>query len=97
MFLFYPLQGSAKVGASGLVNFITAVAHHLCPSLSVAFTQPGALTLAGHLCRTQLRVQATEELNPSSCLFLHPFRPCSEINANLPLSISPMITVFNKL
>ena len=32
------VQGSAKVGAPGLVNFITAVAHHFClqPSLQLA-------------------------------------------------------------
>ena len=40
------LQRSANVGAPGLVNFITAVAYHFCPSLPAAFTQPGASTLA---------------------------------------------------
>ena len=40
------LQRSAKVGAPGLVNFINAVAYHICPSLPAAFTQPVALTLA---------------------------------------------------
>ena len=40
------LQRSAKVGAPGLVNIITAVAYHFCPSLPAAFTQPGASTLA---------------------------------------------------
>ena len=40
------VQRSAKVGAPGLVNFITAVAHHFCPSLPAAFTEPGASTLA---------------------------------------------------
>ena len=40
------VQRSAKVGAPGLVNFITAVAYHFCPSLPAAFTQPGASTLA---------------------------------------------------
>ena len=40
------LQRSAKVGAPALVNFITAVAYHSCPSLPAAFTQPGASTLA---------------------------------------------------
>ena len=39
-----------QVCAPGLVNFITAVAYHLCPSLPAAFTQPGASTLAD-LCR----------------------------------------------
>ena len=42
---------SARVGASGLVNFVTAVAYHLCPSLPAAFTQPGASTFAD-LCRS---------------------------------------------
>ena len=42
----HPVQRSAKVGAPGLVNFITAVAYHFCPSLPAAFTQPGASTLA---------------------------------------------------
>ena len=36
----------AKVGASGLVNSIAAVAHHLYLSLLAAFTQPDASTLA---------------------------------------------------
>ena len=44
------LQRSAKVGASGLVNFTAADAYHLCPSLPAAFTQRGASTLAD-LCR----------------------------------------------
>ena len=44
---------SAEVGVPGLVNFITAVAYHLCPSLSAAFTQPGASTLAD-LCTKQV-------------------------------------------
>ena len=37
---------SAKFGAPGLVNFVSAVAYHLCPSLPAALTQPGASTLA---------------------------------------------------
>ena len=46
------VQRSAKVGggAPSLVNIITAVAYHICPSLHAAFTKPDALTLAG-LCR----------------------------------------------
>ena len=40
------VQRLAKVGAPGLVNFITAVAYHFSPSLPAAFTQPGASTLA---------------------------------------------------
>ena len=40
------LQRSAKVGAPGLVNFITAVAYDFCPSLTAASTQPGASTSA---------------------------------------------------
>ena len=42
-------HGSAKVGAPGLANFITAVPH-FCPSLPAAFTQPGAETTA-YLCK----------------------------------------------
>ena len=34
------------MGAPGLVNFITAVAYHLCLNLPAAFYQPCALTLA---------------------------------------------------
>ena len=40
------VQRWAKVGAPGLVNIITAVAYHICPSLPATFTQPGASTLA---------------------------------------------------
>ena len=40
------VQISAKVGAPGLVNFITAVAYHICPSLPAAFTQPGVHLIA---------------------------------------------------
>ena len=40
------VQRSAKVGGPGLVNFITAVAYHICPSLPAAFTQPDESTLA---------------------------------------------------
>ena len=40
------LQRLAKVGAPVLVNFITAVAFHSCPSLPAAFTQSGASALA---------------------------------------------------
>ena len=49
--LAYPILDKTSthrdwLGAPGLVNFITAVAYHFCPSLPAAFTQPGALTLA---------------------------------------------------
>ena len=40
------IQRSAKVGAPGLLNFITVDAYHFCTSLPAAFTQPGAPTLA---------------------------------------------------
>ena len=43
------IQRSAKVGAQGLVNFITAAAYLFCPSLPAAFMQPGASTIA-NLC-----------------------------------------------
>ena len=46
------MQRLAEVGAPGLVNFITAVAYHFCPSLPTAFSQPDALTLAV-LCTNQ--------------------------------------------
>ena len=39
------VQRWAEVGAPGLVNFFTAVAYHICPSLPAPFTQPGASTL----------------------------------------------------
>ena len=51
------VQRSTKVGPSGLVNFITVVAYHLCPSLPEAFTQPGASTLAD-LCMLGMLFQA---------------------------------------
>ena len=46
------VQGLAKVGALVLVNFITPVAYHFCPSLpaAAAFTQPEDHLLA-ELCR----------------------------------------------
>ena len=49
------VQRSAKVGAPGSVNFITAVSYQLSllPSLPAAFTQPGASTLAD-LCSTEV-------------------------------------------
>ena len=47
--LMKTVQRLAKVGAPGLVNFITAVAYHFCPSLPTAFTQPGASTLANRV------------------------------------------------
>ena len=40
------LQGSAKRWAPGLVNFITSVSYHFCPSLPAAFTRPGDHLLA---------------------------------------------------
>ena len=40
------LQRSAKVGAPGLVNFITAVADRFSLALPAAFTQPGDHILA---------------------------------------------------
>ena len=45
------VQRSAKVGDPGLVNFITAVAYHFCPSLPAAFTQPG-VHLSADPCST---------------------------------------------
>ena len=38
------VQCSAKLLFPGLVNFVPAVAHHFCPSLPAAFTQPRAST-----------------------------------------------------
>ena len=35
------IQGSAKRLRPGLVNFVTAVAYHLCLALPAGFTQPG--------------------------------------------------------
>ena len=49
------MQGSAKVGAPGLTNFVTADAYHFCPSLPAAFTQPGASILADF--RTLVHIQ----------------------------------------
>ena len=42
----FSVQISAKVGAPGLVNFITAVAYQFCLNLPAAFMQPGSPTLA---------------------------------------------------
>ena len=47
--LFKLLQGSDKVSAPGLLNFIPAVAYPFCLNLPAGFTQPGASTLA-NLC-----------------------------------------------
>ena len=33
LLLLINVQGSAKVGAPGLVNFITTVAYHFCPNV----------------------------------------------------------------
>ena len=49
------IQRSAKVGAPGLGNFITAVAYHICPSLPAAFTQTDASTSA-NLCTCGLNL-----------------------------------------
>ena len=54
------VQRSAEVGATGLVNFITAVAYHFCPSLPAAFTQPGASTLAD-LCTYKQECNMVQE------------------------------------
>ena len=43
---------SAKIDASGLVNFVPAIAYHYCLDLPAAFTQPGTSTLAD-LCTRQ--------------------------------------------
>ena len=40
------LQDPAKVDATGLVNFVAAVAYHFCQALPAAFTQPGLSLLA---------------------------------------------------
>ena len=44
------IQGSAKRRSPGFVNFVTAVAYHLCLAMPAAFTQPGDHILA-ELCR----------------------------------------------
>ena len=46
-------ETSAKIGAPGLVNFITAVAYHFCLKLPAVFTQPVSLTLAD-LCTCRM-------------------------------------------
>ena len=48
-YLIKYLQGSAKRRATGLVNFVTAVAYHFCLSLPAPFTQPEVQLLA-ELC-----------------------------------------------
>ena len=50
------VQRPAKVGAPGLVNFITAVAYHFCPSLPATLTQPGVSTFAD-LCEGHARAK----------------------------------------
>ena len=48
----FNIQGSAKRGSPGLVNFVPALAYHFCLSLPAALTLPGARLLAepgGHL------------------------------------------------
>ena len=40
------LYRDAQVDARGLMDLITAVAYHFCPSLPAAFKEPGASTLA---------------------------------------------------
>ena len=40
------VQGSAKRRTPDLVNFVPAVAYHICLALSAAFTQPGNHLLA---------------------------------------------------
>ena len=40
------VQRWPKVGPSGLMNILAAVAYHFCPSLLAAFTQPGQLTIS---------------------------------------------------
>ena len=62
------VQRSAEVGAPGLVNFITAVAYHFCPSLPAAFTQPGTSTLAD-LC--SLIRESQHGSCPSDNFFVH--------------------------
>ena len=39
---------AAKRRAPGLVNFVTALAHHFCLALPAAFTQPGSHLFAEH-------------------------------------------------
>ena len=60
------IQRLAEVGAPGMVNFVTAVAYHLCSSLPAAFTQPGGLTLA-NLC-TQIYIKATHTPTQEYCI-----------------------------
>ena len=40
-----PVQGSTNRRALGLVNFVPALAYHICLNLPAAFTQPGARLL----------------------------------------------------
>ena len=61
------VQRSAKVGAPGLVNFITAVAYHFCLSLTTAFTQPGASTLA-NLCKPVAKQVVNKKFRNNDCI-----------------------------
>ena len=65
-------NGSAKVGAPGLVNFITAVAFHFCPSLPAALTQPGASTLA-NLCKWALSLYWSSSGLKKVPVLMHPW------------------------
>ena len=63
--VLFILQRSAKVNAPGLVNFIPAVAYHICLNLPAAFTQPVDHLLAEpSICG---RLQSLVHLSPSVC------------------------------
>ena len=61
------MQGSAKVGAPGLTNFVTAVAYHFCPSLPAAFTQPGASILADFCTLVHIQQERREMMKYKNC------------------------------
>ena len=56
----YSIQRSGKVGAPGLVDFIPAVAYHLCLNLLVAFSQIPTSIISGpsHINLTALELWA---------------------------------------
>ena len=56
------VQGSAKRLRPGLVNFVTAVAYHLCLALPAGFTQPGRSLFADPCRNSLLRSEKKEEM-----------------------------------
>ena len=90
-----PVQGSAKEFFPGLVNFLTAVAYHLCLNLPRAFQQPKKYSF-GDPCMEVIDVKFVAIIKPMHLSSLRP--ACIKFfHATQCLSITSILLCYSNI